>query len=543
MPLKRSPKTLSIFLHLLVLTLFSLFTKPVYGLTEDFYAAYLLGDGFGLGSTHLLHYNYGMHPILGKPLSYLFLINNSFNWYSLLLVVAHGMAGSVIFYCLLKKSSHWFYIIAYWLLFFVFEGDALLHINFNNTALILYTAAIVWLFTHGRQAFFLKKHMAVAIFLFTAASLFRVHVGLIIIGVSVPFFTALLFSRYRLSLLSTAFAAAVCVFFLHQWQEYYYQLTIKGWRQEELRRQQVYKLYNNSLLNRLTTAGNNWDVEYNMAGKALLVDTVLLHSNRLATMLDYFNKNDNKGFANRWNDFQKYRQGEKWFWINNRLYFVTSLFLLIVLPLTVKQKMVVLSAVALLITGAFYLALYARLMDYVIVSGLYVIVLLAILFSPDDRKNFPQLRKVGAALGFILLFALALIHVFRASKRNAKRIEGFKTCYNKIAADSKTLFVITSYDFPLQDFYIWDAPVNYPLRNFISNEHFLLNIQQPVLKNYGIGKFEEVLHQQNVLFWGNESGYLKDYFEKINEKKIMPSAPLPSFPPGANVIRLYEQAP
>jgi hypothetical protein len=63
-----------------------------------------------------------------------------------------------------------------------------------------------------------------------------------------------------------------------------------------------------------------------------------------------------------------------------------------------------------------------------------------------------------------------------------------------------------------------------------------------VLNQYGIINFEEVLHQNNVLFWGNESELLKNYFEKITGKRITVSSPLQAFPPGADLRRIYIQA-
>lgn len=542
MPRKFSLKLLSVVSHVLVIGVFSVFIQSVYGLTEDFYVAYLLGDGFGLGPTHLLHYNYGMHPILGKLLSVFFSITNKFNWYSFILMVAHGLSGSLIFYCILKKSTHWFYIAAYWLLFFVFEGDALLHINFNNSALALYIAAMVWLLTHACLGTLNSKQGVIAALIFIIASFFRVHVGLIITGLSVPFVLMIYPAKFIRSIAVTVFLAAIAVLSLHFWQEYYYARSIGQWKQEETRRQQVYQLYNNKSLRQINDTSSKWYVPYNMARNALLVDSNLLNTGRLAGMLQGVENTDNKNVGEGWKNRQSGSSGKNWFLVNNKIFLATELLLLVMLPLTRGQKIAMLFSILLLVGGCLYLILYARLMDYVVVFGIYVILLLILAMS-EPTIVLARLNNKMPIVVIILIGLWAMLHIARGSQRNAIRIQEFRNCYSKIAAAPDKLFIITSYNFPLQSYSIWDVPAQYPLWNFLSNEHFLLNIQQPALKRNGITHFEDILYRRNVLFWGNETGILKKYFEQLTGKAVIVSVPMRDFPPGAQVRTINIEVP
>jgi hypothetical protein len=531
---KLTLKTVAVVSHLLVIGVFSLFAQSIYGLTEDFYVAYLLGDGFGIGPTHLLHYNYGMHPILGKLLSVFFSITNEFNWYSLLLMSVHGLSGSLIFYCILRKSTHWFYIAGYWVLFFVFEGDTLLHVNFNNTALVLYVAAVVWLLAHTCRGQLNAKQGTIAALIFIAASLFRMHVGLIIVGLSVPFFLIIYNKTLLRSIMGMLFLTGILVFSLHYWQEYYYEQSIYQWRQEESRRQQVYQLYNNKSLSQITDTASNWYLPYQMARNALLVDSGLLDGAQLVYMLQEVKHMNNRGIWQRWKNWQTAGTGKNWFLVNNKIFLLTGLFSMLVLPLTRGQKIAGWFSILLLLGGCFYLILYARLMDYVVISGIYTIVLLLLITS--DPTLVPGRLNNQVVMGFMFLIGVwAILHIARSSQRNGIRITQFRNSYAKIAAAPDKLFVITSYEFPLQSYSIWDVPAQYPLWNFISNEHFLLNIQSPSLKRNNVSNFGEILYRKNVLFWGNETAILKKYFERLTGKKVTVSPPIQDFPPGAEV--------
>ncbi|HUR09954.1 MAG TPA: hypothetical protein VM012_01210, partial [Flavitalea sp.] len=63
----RKPIIYSLLLNLFLFAIILIFSHPIYNTDEDVYVAYFLGGGFG-EPTALLHYNYGMHPLLGLTL-------------------------------------------------------------------------------------------------------------------------------------------------------------------------------------------------------------------------------------------------------------------------------------------------------------------------------------------------------------------------------------------------------------------------------------------------------------------------------------------
>jgi hypothetical protein len=533
----RQAKLLSVFLHVLVALPYFFLIKPIFTLTEDFYVAYLLGNGFGTGSTHLLHYNNGMHPLISGPVSFLFSVNNSYNWYSLCLVAIHFTSCSLVFYCLLKKTKHWLYLLTYWVLFFVFEADNLLHVNFNNTAIILSIAAVVWVFNHLSEPYFSSKQLLIAGLLLITASLFRLHVLLVITGVCLPFVAMQLTRKNVFSVVVAFLGTAIVIFGLHKWHEQYYEKQIGGWKQEEYRRQQVYQLYNTRFVQQVDSANASEYAMYCMARKGLLADTMFLQTSQLDAMLHRLESKNNLNFLSKWKQWLATAKGNNWFWVNNRLFILTTFLLVMFLPQQQKTAIATFIALALLLGGATYLLLYARLMDYVVINSLYIIGLLAVTGSAD-KPVVRGVKKIVLIIGLMALLSWGLAHSWRSNRRNEAGIRQFKTCYNAIAKATDTLFIITSYDFPLQQFCIWDAPRNYPLNNFISNEHFLLNIQHPVLKRFGMSDFNEVIYRNDVLFWGKEALFLKQYFKQSTGRELTVSLPLSGFPAGAEIRKI-----
>src|SRR5947207_6623883 len=80
---------IAVFLNLLVFAFILICTKPIYDTNEDVYILYLLSGSFGFAPTELLHYNYGLHPLLGWILKNLFLLDKIFNCYGVNYLLFH----------------------------------------------------------------------------------------------------------------------------------------------------------------------------------------------------------------------------------------------------------------------------------------------------------------------------------------------------------------------------------------------------------------------------------------------------------------------
>ena len=136
---------IAVFLNLLVFAFILICTKPIYDTNEDVYILYLLSGSFGFAPTELLHYNYGLHPLLGWILKNLFLLDNNINWYAITLLFFHFVACTIICSQILLHNSKFYFISACLAILIIFECRFMLNLNFTNTALVTGCSGLVLL--------------------------------------------------------------------------------------------------------------------------------------------------------------------------------------------------------------------------------------------------------------------------------------------------------------------------------------------------------------------------------------------------------------
>jgi hypothetical protein len=533
---KHELKLFSLLVHILATLLLLSFTKSVYTLTEDFYIAYWLGNGFGNGHSAFLHYNHVVHPFLAIPLKGLFTLNPGINWYSLLLVVAHVLAGSVIFYCLLLRQGTTPATIVYGVLWLVFETNSLLHINFNNSALILYIAAIVLLLNTFMETYVNRFSLLLVFLLVLLGSFFRIHVFLIPLGVSLPFFFLAPVRRYWRYAMAILILTVGGIWLQNRFHQYYYSSHITNWKQEELGRQQVYRLSNFGTQFSMDKLSNEQKLVVSFVASGMLMDSALLGNTNVTKFLQSDGVKKRNNFFQSLTGIKKY-VSNPWFWINNRLYFLSFIVIAFLVHYYNRWWWVVGSmSLLLLMLGSMSLIVYARLMDYVYIYGLYLILLLLLLFTRLGI-SLPYAVRRGCYFLLLTTAVAAVIHIFHSSRRNQDGIAHFNQCYRSVTAHPDTLFIITSYDFPLQTFNAFAAPASFPLRNFISNEDFINRTQGEALRRFGIEKINELPYRKNILFWGPGHLYLQQYFQIVTGKPVRVSEPQPGYP--ESVVRQF----
>src|SRR5438045_898240 len=79
--------------------------KPVIDDDVDIYFLYTLAGGYGSAPSAILHYAYGLHPILGNIIAGLFRYSQQVNWYSLFLLAFHFVCCVTLLMSLLKSFS------------------------------------------------------------------------------------------------------------------------------------------------------------------------------------------------------------------------------------------------------------------------------------------------------------------------------------------------------------------------------------------------------------------------------------------------------
>ena len=498
--------TLFLFLHFLFLV------KPIYDTGEDVYILYLLSGGFGNSPTELLHYNHGLHPYLGYLLKTLFVLNSNINWYSLALIISHYSACTIILYYLLKNKPNATTLFLYLLLFVVFECRFLITPNFSNTAIVLGSSGIFLLFTVPLNSSAKIKSITGAILILLVAAMFRIHVLIPLVVISLPF--AVMSTPGKFVLVLPLIIGLI--FLLNYSHQQYYESKITGWRHEENYRQKIYKLYNHKNLQQ-PVKGQKWYTEFNLINSGLAIDSAFLSSKKIEEMAFDLRKNYTAA---------KSADSRNWFWINNRIFFCIVVFILI-LACTQKKLMFtsLLSLMAIAGVCVLLVVLYSKLPEYILISTLFLWCLLALYYSKEPT-NYNGKFSLTAA------FCLTLwgcIQLYKINQNNIRGIEYFRSAFSEIAAQRQQLFLITGDAFPLQKYYIWNLPKDYMLFNFLGNDHFLNNIYQPVFKRYQIRNTRELPFSSNVLFWGKNVHALEEYLNIVNHKPVLVSPPLKQF--------------
>src|SRR5215204_179855 len=517
---KLSLYRLPMAVNLVLFIPFIFFLTPVYNTNEDVYILYLLSGNFGDPPTEVLHYNHLMHPYLNIVIKNLFVFDPNRNWYSITLFLSHYLACCTILHQLLKKSSKKPESLLWYItLFIIFEGRMLLNINFTNTAIVLTCSASILLFTSNKTGVWNVKGTFWAIIFLVYASLFRIHVLIPMLGISLPFIF-LQFSRIKLIAVTLAliFAGSLILLFNHL-HKLYYKSAIIAWQQEESYRQKVYFFYNHHNLD-TTTSGTKWETELGLINNGSPIDTNFLSSRNLVAM-----QKDLQGKKTIITAVSA--AGKNWFWINNRLYFAIGI-LLIMLSMQSRELLLV-SVISLVVTvcGFYILFFYAKLPEYLKIYSLFLLGLFIIFFSSEKRPSYKY--AVVLNMSFFLLSVWGIIQLYKISRRNLEETTQFRLCAREVSSCREKLFVLTADIFPLQKFYVFDLPGKFALPNLIGSEHFLQNIYHPAFKRYGITHLKDLPKHSNVLFWGKRVPALETYFREVNGREVSVSDALKEF--------------
>ncbi|GAB4092205.1 hypothetical protein [Flaviaesturariibacter terrae] len=495
---RKSPLLRSLALNAVLFGLTLLLLRPVYGTVEDVYVLYQLSGGFGSAPTELLHYNHILNPILGYGLKTLFIHAPGVNWYTAALLVGHFVACTVISACLLRRYAGWAGCLCYCFFFFVFEARFLGSINFSNSALILALAGLLLVLSEATMRDRPRTGvLIVAASLVVAASLFRIHSWLPLLLLLAPLGLLVRGWRLRGRIALVAAAALLTVFLLHLFQEQHYRRNSPGWAAEEAYRQRVYAFYNHRNI-RYPAAGTALANEGAMVRHGMLIDSNLLTPAVLERLYQ--------------RSRMQYRGGSpvnRWFFINNRLFFFSLLSLLLFVRGR-AERLAVGGTVVLFILLALYLLFgYGKMPDYLL-QGLLAAVVLGGLMSGTmpRRRAFLLLPLVLAAWGLWLQLRLD-----RGERLMTAR---FDAACREIAAQPQALFFVSTDGFPLQHLSAYTIPRQRPLHNFLSGEHFLQGIAQPTLQRFGISSARALAPQPGVYFaqWSPE--LLRWYFQQVN---------------------------
>ncbi|WEK38190.1 MAG: hypothetical protein P0Y53_11850 [Candidatus Pseudobacter hemicellulosilyticus] len=504
-------------INLLLFCLLLPFCHSLYNTNEDVFALYYLSGGFGAPPTALLHYNYGLHPLPGLLLKQLFLLTGSINWYTLLLYGAHYTACCIFLYRLLQQHRPLTAYLLYLLIFSCFVSINLLTPNFSNAAIALGSGALLLLTGQPAKP---RKNAATALALLLIAACFRIHVLVPLVVIALPFLLLYTPARMRWLRIGTLALAAGGIILMNQWHQGYYRAHISGWQQEEDYRQQNYAFYNDHTL-RPPAPGQPWYVEYYL--RSPFVDTAFLSTQKLQEM--YHSLNGSRETRLSFN-----REAGYWLLINNRVYFLALLLLVLYAGRHKKTLAQGSLAIALLLAATVYLLLFRKIPGYWLISCCWLISLFLAVSAGAASPLSCRLRWLYGT-GALLLISWGLLRWQKTNRQQQESISAFKTAYARISRQPGTLFISVTDRFPLQYFGAFDPPRNYPLLNFLGAEHFMHNNYRNTYARFGIADTQAIPGHTNVIFWGQQVPALADYF-RIRTHRPVQLTVIDSIPQG-----------
>ncbi len=499
---------------------FFLITTPLLNSSDNAFCLYLMGGGFGNAPTELIYYNHLLHPLITIPVKELFLLNANINWYSVVLILFHFLACSVIFNRILKLKPLHTGIIIYTLFFCIFEAHFLLSLTFTSTSLILTISAIIILLTSGENKRLNFKHILISAVLLVSASLFRIYTILPVVGIALPLFVFFL-KKKDIITVCLSFTAVIVIICINSYtQREYYKHKIPNWSNEEQYRQILYGFFNDE--NAYHGLDSTWEIEEKLLKDALIIDTNFLSTEKLLQMQKESQRNSSQ------NIFNSERFSFKWFVINNRIFIGYFIFLMLFGGI-LNRKYIFASIIsfACLILGIVFLYLFAKLPDYIFLSGLTLLSLLisSIGFN-SPRKGLLLYANIA---GMVFFMVWGIVRIYKENLKNLNNHLHFRQAATEVANYPDKLFFVTDYTFPSDYISVFDVPQKYPLTNVVLGWHYSYSYSLQMLKKFGINDIKDLPQSQNVLLWGKPVKELLDYFSKTAKLKLQYSPPLPQF--------------
>jgi hypothetical protein len=478
---------------------------------------YIYSGGFGNPPSSFTYYNFGLHPFLGKIIQSLFSTFPGKNYYSLALIAAHTISIATLFFLIFRKNKKGLPIILLTLLL-VFEGYFLIYLDFTGASVTLTIAAIATLISLEKKK---KTELIIPIILFALASLYRIHTMLPIIGVATPFILLSAYSKKQIIPTASIIAISVSlIFVLNLVHQKNYANQRNTWPQEEDFRNSVYKFYNQQNQFKIPKKSEKWYTQYQLVQHGLFFDPSYLNNRILNEMKEelFFKKNYQISAITPFN---------KWFWINNRIFFCFSLFVFFISTIRRYLAYVITCSLLLFISGLLYLSITAKIPQHIVVSTLYTISLLSLLSSATFFQGKPKYKFIIYAFIPFFLF-WSLLRLYKTSTENKIASSGFYNSHAEIAAHKDNLFILTKNSL-LQKFYAFDNPASYPLPNYLDSEHFLNNIYNPVFQKFNINNAKDIPLSPVVLFAGPPSDGLVSFFTEVKKKPHQYSEKIANF--------------
>lgn len=480
--------------------LFTIIATPLLNSGDDTFFMYTLGGGYGETPTDLTQYNYGWNFLLGAFTKRLFILLPGVNWYTIILLLFHG-AGCVAFlYVLLKRNTLFTALFFFLISFFFFETRQLLLLNYTGASFVAGAGASVLLLDQLWKRKMVYSNTILAIFLLLLAGMLRLQIVWLVIllfgSVAITLLNKQQLLRWGLTMLLVIGA----LWGLNKLHEKYYSNNIQGWEQQERFRQALFYSYNRELVKELPAGIFKDSTEQELFFAGFLYDSVRFNTERVTAISKQITRNRSLGNKDD-------RNGLYWFFIEMRVYLL--LFAAVLILLLVQQKYLpvrkwLLAFLTVLLIHS-YLFIFLKITMAIHLGILFFLwMALAMQLTKDDRL-FTGNKKltVPLTLVVVLLFSWMGIRLWKENNLNKERYQRFLCAVGELNSQPDKLFVATDDAFPLNYFYIWNTPRQYPAANLLYKDRLITHTYLQTLKRFDITNLEDALvNNKKVLLLG-----------------------------------------
>lgn len=516
-----------------------LFFCPIYHSRDDVFLLYLLSGGFGNTPTELLHYNYGMHPLLGVFLKYFFVAWPNTNWLSLSIVMLLAISGSVLFYILLQQQKRVVAFILYLLFFLIVLCWSFLHLNFSVVSSVSAMAAAGLLFYYSKNN---KRWFCYVwpLLLLILASFYRIHTIIPVAIVLAPLFFTVANKTDRLKFVITIFFACVLIFTLNKQHVAYYKKHIPGWEKEEAYRQAAFNLVNQDVHYK-TGDQKKQDIKTKMITYGFFFDKKFFN-------LEHIRKMTKGIFLLK--TFKETKFALYWLVIENKVFLLLLFFIGIItfFYFETKNQIWLASSLFVALLLVLFLLLYLKLPYYIVPVLIGSVVSGFIALAPPI--SIPPKKIYLSLFIALLLLSYSFIRLHKMNSVNKQKKAIFNLAVNQFSSRKDSFFVLIDPGFPIDYFPATSSPIDLPLTNVIFNGHFINNEADKMLKRNGIEGLQDLWRNKKVLIWSLPSkekinsfnSFLQLYLQEKHRAIVSFSIPLSGYRYG-EIRKIYFTSP
>jgi hypothetical protein len=488
------------FIVIMCFLAFNIFATPLLNSGDDTYLMYTLSGGYGEKPTNLLHYNHIWHPWLGWIVKSLFIQFPGNNWYTIILLLFHFAGCSCLLYVFLKRTNSAQALLFFTTLFLFVETRQLLSLTFTGAAFVAGAGALCLLLHQFTQKRIFNRNFYFAVALLLFAGMLRLQIAWLVI---------ILFSSVAITLLSwslllrwagTLALVVSMLWGMNKLQEQYYSNNIIGWKQQEKFRQALFYSYNRQVNVSKTTTVFSDSIEQQLFFAGFLYDSVKFNTEKVAAISKQITRN--RSISNK-----EDTAGLYWFFIEMRIYLLLLGFFIALLLWQRKYHIIrnwLLSLTAFL-TIHVYLFLFLKI-TMPIHLGLLLFLFVGLFVQiKNEQTIFPANKRAALLFSFLLLLSFGWmgIKVTGENNINKERQQQFLCGVKELNQQPNKLFVATDDVFPLNYFYIWNTPNQYPAANLLYKDRLITHTYLQTLKRFGIRDLHDaLLNNKNVFLLG-----------------------------------------